>query len=229
MDIREFNRDDGLIEDSKRQGQPQLRVYCPEQTVVVLGRGSRPDAEVELDAVQEDGIQLLRRRGGGGSVVLDQGNVIVAVALPLAGIGQISSNFQRITNCLINALELAGISGVRRDGISDLVLRKRKIGGSCVYRTLGLLYYSATLLFDPSLELIERYLKHPPREPRYRERRSHRDFLGSLAEQLPTNNIQTFAESINWALSKNMDSLQGSNAPAGTRFAQSLDTRGAVA
>ncbi len=228
MEARAFNWDDALIEASKRQGRPQLRVYCPEQTVVVLGRGSRPDVEVEMDAVQDDGIPLLRRRGGGCSVVLDQGNVIVAVALPLGGIGEISSTFTRITGWLIDALELTGIFGVRRDGISDLVLGRRKVGGSCVYRTLGLLYYSATILFEPDLDLIERYLKHPPREPGYRERRTHRDFLESLAEQVPTNNIQTFAESINWALSKRMDSLQGNNAMRGTRYAHTLDTKGAV-
>jgi lipoate-protein ligase A len=40
--------------------------------------------------------------------------------------------------------------------------------------------YSATLLVDPDLDLVERYLAHPPREPEYRRGRPHRDFMGRL-------------------------------------------------
>ena len=60
------------------------------------------------------------------------------------------------------------------------MLGERKIGGSCIWRTRGLLYYSTTLLVDPDLDLCERYLPHPPREPAYRAGRPHRAFMGSL-------------------------------------------------
>ena len=78
-------------------------------------------------------------------------------------------------------------SCARQRGVSDLVIgaagaRDRKIGGACIYRTRGLLYYSTTLLVGPDLDLVERYLPHPPREPEYREGRGHREFMGSLRE-----------------------------------------------
>ena len=73
------------------------------------------------------------------------------------------------------------MADVHREGISDLAVEDRKVGGSCVYRARDLLYCATTLLCDPALGAIERYLRHPPREPEYRRGRKHRDFLGSLA------------------------------------------------
>jgi lipoate-protein ligase A len=35
-------------------------------------------------------------------------------------------------------------------------------------------------LVCPDLSLIERYLKHPKKEPDYRRGRSHKDFLSSI-------------------------------------------------
>jgi len=44
-----------------------------------------------------------------------------------------------------------------------------------------LLYYSASLLVNAQLSLVERYLRHPPREPKYRDGRSHLEFVANLA------------------------------------------------
>jgi lipoate-protein ligase A len=40
--------------------------------------------------------------------------------------------------------------------------------------------YHGTLLDDFDIGLIERILRHPPREPDYRARRPHREFLANL-------------------------------------------------
>jgi lipoate-protein ligase A len=114
-------------------------------------------------------------------VVLDPGNVIVSVALPLPGLGGIKRSFARISDWLIAGLARSGVPGVGQQGVSDLTLGDTKIGGSCIHRSRDLLYYSTTLLVAPDHELMERYLQHPPREPEYRNGRSHRQFTGALA------------------------------------------------
>jgi lipoate-protein ligase A len=70
---------------------------------------------------------------------------------------------------------------VHQAGISDLARDDRKVGGACIYRSRGLLYYSATVLVDPDITRITRYLAHPPREPDYRRGRAHADFVLGLA------------------------------------------------
>lgn len=157
-------------------------VVCP-RLEVVLGRGSRPELELNLAALARDDVPVLRRQGGGCAVVLDPGNVVVSVVERLPGIGGSRAAFTRISSWLCRALARSGIAGVEQRGISDLALRERKVGGACIHRTRGLLHYSTTLLWEPDLEQVERYLLHPPREPDYRRGRSHRDFLGRLCEE----------------------------------------------
>lgn len=112
--------------------------------------------------------------------MIDPGNVIVSVTEALEGLSGFRAAFRRRTEWLIEGLTHAGVPGVRWDGISDLVLEDRKVSGSCVFRSLGLVFYTATLLVEPDLDLVDRYLAHPPREPEYRRGRSHRAFMGRL-------------------------------------------------
>jgi lipoate-protein ligase A len=179
--VSSYTADEHLIARARSSNQPQMRLCRWPETTVVLGCGSRPDVELHVDACAADRVPVVRRRGGGCAVVLDPGNLIVSVALPLPGLTGIRPAVDRITAWLIGGLESCGVAGVRREGISDLAVEDRKIGGSCVYRARDLLYYATTLLCDPALGAIERYIRHPPREPEYRRGREHRDFLGSLA------------------------------------------------
>jgi lipoate-protein ligase A len=182
LGIGSYDRDDDLIAPGAAAGEPRLRVYRPARPEVVLGRGSRPDLELRLEACRADGVPLLRRRGGGCAVVLDPGNVVVALALPARGLGDNPGHFRRVSDWLIAALEDLGAAGVAQDGISDLTQGEHKVAGACIYRARDLLFYSATLLVDPRVALMERYLRHPPREPAYRRGRSHAQFVARLTD-----------------------------------------------
>lgn len=179
-EVVDYQLEDELWRSTAADGRPRRRVYQVEAPMVVLGRGSKPEVELDLEACAADGVPLLRRRGGGCSVVLDPGNLIVAVALPVEGIGRNLEHFDQVNRSLIGALSELGVAGVGQDGTSDLVISDRKIGGTCIYRSRGVLLYSASLLVSPRLELIERYLRHPPREPPYRRGRPHLEFVRTL-------------------------------------------------
>jgi lipoate---protein ligase len=185
-----WDHDEELIVSARAGNRPRARAYAwpppgePPVTVVV-GRGGRAEVEVDLAAAAADGVPVLRRRGGGCAVVLDPGNAVVSLALPLPGVGGTTSAFARISAWLIEALAAVGVDGVTQQGVSDLARGGRKIGGACLWRTQGLAYYSTTLLVAPDLDLVERYLPHPPREPDWRGGRPHRDFMGRLAGTSP--------------------------------------------
>ena len=173
--------DDDLIVAARRDGRARVRVYRLTSPVVVLGAGSRAAVELHLDACRADNVPILRRSGGGCAVLLDPGNVVVSVAATGLPFGRHRPFFDTLTGWLIDGLGRIGIPGVRQAGICDLVLDGRKVGGACLHRSRDLLYYSASLLVDPDLERVARYLPHPPREPDYRHGRSHASFMGSLA------------------------------------------------
>ena len=196
LTIREYREDEELIEDFRKNGSPRVRVYHPLARCVVLGRGSKEEQELRLENCIDDEVPIFRRRGGGCSVFLDEGNVIISLVTAASGFGRINHYFREISCWFIKELESLGIFGITQRGISDLARKDKKIGGSCLYREKKLLYYSTTLLFDPQVDLIERYLQHPPREPDYRRGRAHRDFLSSLCNCSPFDSRQALEEQL---------------------------------
>jgi len=195
-DFPPWIRDEDLIARTAREARACARVAVCDAVEVVIGRGGKPDLELDLDAIGADSAPVYRRRGGGCAVVLDPGNLLVSAAAPMPGVGGVTSAFAAFTGWVVDGLATAGIPGVAGAGVSDLVLEDRKVGGSCIYRTRGLVYYSTTLLVDPDLERVARYLPHPPREPEYRRGRPHRDFMGTLPVPAATG----FAERLRAAL-----------------------------
>jgi len=177
--IGSYDPDEALVAATGADGRARVRVARPPSTAVVLGRSSRPRTELHLDQCLADGVALRRRRGGGCSVVLDPGNVVVAAAVTTPGL-KVSDHFARLSEWLIQGLVQAGVASVERRDVSDMCLGDRKVGGACMFRGRALLLYSASLLVEPDLGLMDRYLRHPPREPPYRQGRAHRDFVTTL-------------------------------------------------
>jgi lipoate-protein ligase A len=184
MDYEAFRADDALFAATRDDGQPRVAIYRPDSIQVVLGRGSKPELEIHAERCRADGIQVLRRRGGGCTVLLDPGDVIVSVCLHAPGIGENKRWFSFINERLLGALVDLGAKGLRQAGISDLALGEKKVAGCSLHRSRDTLYYSASLLVDPRIELMQRYLKHPPREPDYRKGRTHEQFVTSLKSLL---------------------------------------------
>lgn len=180
MTVLDYPFDDELLESVTATQRPHTRLYTVDQTIVVLGRGSKVELELNADTCVADAVPIYRRRGGGCSVVIDVGNIIVSYATPMTGIGDNSRYLQVLSDWMITGLAQIGFSNVHRDGICDLVYNDKKISGACLYRTRDLLYYSATLLITPDLPKLSRYLRHPPREPSYRNGRNHDSFVGAL-------------------------------------------------
>ncbi len=202
--IRNYDLDEDLLEEAARKGRPAMKLYAWKGLALVLGRGSDPEREIRLEPALADGVPILRRRGGGCAVLLDPGNAVASLAFPLPGTGRITRAFDASLEWLLGGLERAGIYGIRREGISDLALGEKKVGGTCLYRKSGLVYFSATLLAAPSLELVERYLKHPPREPAWRRGRSHAAFMGSLLSPPDAPEMEGFLRRLRPALEKSL-------------------------
>ena len=180
--IGRYDHDDDLLAATREDGRARGRVYQPQAVSVVLGQGSKPGVEVLADACRDDGVPVLRRAGGGCAVVLDPGNVVVTAAFPAAvGLG-IHRTFALLSDWLLGALAGLGLRDLHREGVSDLAYGDRKVGGACLYLPRRVMLYSVTLLCEPEVDLMERYLAHPPREPAYRRGRRHRDFVGRLAD-----------------------------------------------
>ena len=164
-----------------------VRTWMAREPVVVVGSSSRLEEEVDLAACRQAGVRVVRRPSGGLTVVLGPGCLMWSVIEPHpAGAPPIDRIHARMLDPLAAALSrVAGVRGtVTRRGSSDLVIEAgdgaRKVSGNALrVRRHGVLYHG-TLLDDFDIGLVERTLRHPPREPEYRARRPHGEFLANL-------------------------------------------------
>lgn len=159
-----------------------FKIFVPKDTVVVLGQNNKADKEVHEKNCAADGIPVLRRKGGGGTVVLHDGCVVVSIGGWVKDYYDNSAYFQRLNQSVIDALAAAEplLKGLSQNGISDVVWQDKKIAGTSLFRSRNYFLYQASVLVDPKLPLIEAYLQHPSKEPDYRGNRSHRQFVTGI-------------------------------------------------
>lgn len=159
-----------------------IKVFVPSTTVVVLGQNNKAQTEVHEQNCAKDGIEVLRRKGGGGTVVLHDGCVVVSVGGWVKDYYDNSRYFQRLNQSIIAALATREplLKGLSQNGISDIVWQDKKIAGTSLFRSRNYFLYQASVLVDPKLPLIEAYLQHPTKEPDYRGQRSHRQFVTGI-------------------------------------------------
>lgn len=203
--IPAYDFDDDLMDKLENSATPLLKVYPFPFRAIVAGRGSCLDQEIRLDRALADHVPVYRRKGGGCSVFLDPGNLIVSIAFPARGFSGIQQLFNMASQWLIRALSNLNIKGINQDGVSDLVIDSQKIGGSCFYRAKGLGYYSASILVAPDLAAMAHYLKYPPREPDYRKGRSHGNFVQGLGTFFPDLTADFLARQLQKSLAFEMN------------------------
>ncbi|NBH08884.1 lipoate--protein ligase family protein [Amycolatopsis sp. SID8362] len=141
---------------------------------VVVGRGQRIAREVRVPECERDGVPVLRRASGGGTVFHDPGNLNVTLVLP----GPADRPLEALGQVMSAAVDHLGL--VPRIGDRGLFVGEAKLCGFAVFRTkTGLLAHS-TLLVETSAALVGRYLTSAPPDPRPLD--SHRSPVASLAE-----------------------------------------------
>lgn len=185
QEIPKYPYDRDLLQSDIHDGK-LYKIYRLDTTCIVLGKASSVETELYLDKCLEDEIPLFSRQGGGCAVVIDPGNIIVSAVVSGNGaLPSIKKTFKGFVTWIIDGLKAIGINGIYQAGYSDLVYNDRKIGGGCLYIGRNIRYYSTTILVEPDISLMDRYLKHPPREPFYRRKRSHKDFISSIQDIEP--------------------------------------------
>jgi lipoate-protein ligase A len=104
----------------------------------------------------------------------------------------VQNSYNFLLGVVIQALAMQDITAVSA-GKSDLSIKMpngslRKISGNAQFRKKDMIVQHGTLILDESLfQEIEKYQLHPPEEPEYRARRTHRDFLAAIESPLDEN------------------------------------------
>lgn len=180
--------DEALLEAADLSDFPTvLRFWKLPHATVVLGRGSKVDTEVDVDACQAAGTEILRRCSGGATVVGGPGCLMYSITVDLrrqpelANVDQIHSYvMQRLQQAVFACVPESLHDRLAFQGICDLTFDNRKYSGNALRIARHHLLYHGTFLLAADLVSIMRCLKQPPRQPDYRQQRTHADFLVNL-------------------------------------------------
>jgi lipoate---protein ligase len=160
-----------------------LRFWESPQPFVVLGYSNKAEAEVYREICQKGGVPILRRPSGGGTVLQGKGCLNYSLILRIPEKGPLTNLVD--TNCYILSQHRAALvpllgNQVQVQGISDLTLGPLKFSGNAQRRKRHHLLFHGTFLYDFDLPQIEKYLKSPSRQPDYRLKRTHKDFVVNI-------------------------------------------------
>lgn len=157
--------------------------WQPDNFYIILGRANCAEHSLHTQEVVNDGIKVYKRPTGGESVVLSPRMLVFSAKISSESLGKPKYIFHLINTKLIEELSKAGIKNLNSKGISDLSIGEKKILGSSMFLSGKTLFYHAVLNISEEISLISKYLKHPKREPDYRNGRAHDDFVTSIYKE----------------------------------------------
>lgn len=171
--------DEALLLEAEAGGREVLRIWEWPRPAVVLGSGGKVADDVDEAACAADGVPILRRASGGGTVLLCRGCLCYSLVLAYARDERLTEVRASYRWVLGRVLEALGIGG-EVAGVSDLALGGMKFSGNAQQRKRDHLLHHGTILYDAELPLVSRYLRPPPRQPEYRAGREHAAFVRNV-------------------------------------------------
>ncbi|HEX9005696.1 MAG TPA: lipoate--protein ligase family protein [Bacteroidota bacterium] len=180
----------GLCEE--RDGPGVLRFWEPRTTFVVLGYSGKAADEVDLARCRREGVPVLRRVTGGGTVVQGPGCLDYALILPHrsdTALSTITATNTYVMERIRSAVaELRPGAVVRKEGDTDITVDGRKVAGSAHRRGTSHVLFHGVFLLEFDLTAMDRFLPVPAKQPEHRRGRSHGEFVQNL--EIPGSDLK---------------------------------------
>jgi lipoate-protein ligase A len=158
-----------------------LRIWEAKKYFVVLGHSERVKSSVNVAACNGHSIPILRRISGGGTVVQGPGCLNYSLILKnSACLKNIRDTFKYVLERHRSVVEEISGAPARLEGISDLTADGLKFSGNAQYRKARFVLVHGTFLLNFDLSVIETLLPVPAKQPAYRRRRPHLEFIMNL-------------------------------------------------
>lgn len=124
---------------------------------VIIGRNQVLENEVNMAYCDEHGVQLVRRKSGGGCVYSDKGNIMISY---ISERGDVAAVFDRYMSALAALLCDLGLPAVK-SARNDILVDGRKVSGNAFQQLPGKSIVHGTMLYSTNLEALTEAIRPP--------------------------------------------------------------------
>ncbi len=159
--------EEALVMHSGCSGSIYFRLWRNRQAVIVGRSWTISLGGVNLEALHQDNVPLIRRISGGGAVYHDLGNLNYSIMLPWRSspFKGVEYAYRRLIHVLTKALKSLGFDA-RIANESDIVVKGFKVSGNSVAVKWRALLLHGTLLIDADIRRLKRYTLPPKHVPK---------------------------------------------------------------
>ncbi len=168
---------------------------------VIVGKYQNVFEEINVKQAMLDGIRIVRRNSGGGTVFHDLGNLNYTIIMDFDA--DTFDGYDRFLAPVIQALENMGVSAKKRRSC-DIAIGEEKISGSAQCVKKGRILHHGTLLFDSDLEALRKYLRSTDAVVTSKAVKSVRSQVTNVAEHMGRQSEQ------NWSMTGVKEELKRS-------------------
>jgi lipoate-protein ligase A len=176
--------DEVLLADfeARSSGDELLYVWEPSGFGVIVGSGTRLEREVKMELCRALKVPVFRRISGGSAVVIGPGCLMYSLFLnrrKWSGFNSPAETHRFVLTQIADGLK-GQLPSIEFRDPSDLAYCGRKFSGNSIRIRRDYLLYHGTLLYRFPLEVVSLLLEEPPRQPVWRNKRSHKEFLTNI-------------------------------------------------
>ena len=124
---------------------------------VIIGRNQDLEVEVNIDYCSQNGVEVVRRRSGGGCVYSDKGNMMISC---VSHRGEVSDIFEAYLDSIVGCLKSLGLDA-SKSGRNDVMVGDRKVSGNAFQMLPDRSIVHGTMLYDTDFDALETAIRPP--------------------------------------------------------------------
>jgi lipoate---protein ligase len=216
------------------EASPTIRFYGWNPSAVSIGCFQSLEDEVDTTKCAALGIDIVRRRTGGGAVYHDKdGEITYSIICPETMVDKdINAAYRQIGGWIVNGLKIVGITAEFRP-INDVTVGGKKISGSAQTRRSGIFTQHGTILYRVDPDVMFTVLKVDKEKAASKGTDKLSDLVTSVSQESKASKndvlaalVYAFADGKDWYLGAlSQDELARSEAIANERYGNDAWTR----